>query len=469
MAGAKLEQARRALLFCIENLNPGDRFEVIRFSSEVEPLFGKLTPADRSQRDRASEFVKSLKPLGGTAIDDALKAALELPRDENSARPMAVIFLTDGRPTVGVADNVRILQNVKDRNRDRYRIFCFGIGTDVNTHLLDGIAEQSRAVAQYVLPDEDIELKVSSFYSKIKDPVLANPVLRLKGGDIRLARQHPSNLPDVFRGDQIVVAGRYTGKGDALLELEGTVNGAKRKFTYELTFPGKREEDSFIARIWATRRIGFLLDEIRLRGENSELRDEVTQLARTYGVVTPYTAYLIVEDESRRNVPEGVRSLESLRRDTTARQQAAETYLDYQRQQSGPAAVAGARAGYALQSAVSPDAAATRNYDDYQKSMALSSRPASTNLARGSGVGTASTAPVAETRVAGGRTFYLNNGLWVDSLVQTAKSLGQPVVLKVGTDEYFELLRRHPEAAAWLAIGPKVSFVLDGKLFQTTD
>src|SRR5438128_2720605 len=183
MAGKKLDQAKKALLFCVENLNEDDDFEIIRFSTETEPLFNKLTEASKANRSRANDFIKELKPIGGTAIDDALRKALAL-RSEKADRPFVVIFLTDGLPTIGNTDENQIVANAKQNSGGNVRVFCFGIGHDVNTHLLDKITEETRAFSQYVLPEEDIEVKVSNFFAKIKDPVLTNPALAFTG-DLR--------------------------------------------------------------------------------------------------------------------------------------------------------------------------------------------------------------------------------------------------------------------------------------------
>src|SRR5207245_4712100 len=232
MAGKKLDQAKKALQFCVENLNDGDRFEIIRFSTEVEPLFDKLVEATKQNRSKAEDFIKDLKPIGGTAIDDALKKALAL-HSTSDTRPFVPVFLTDGRPTSGATDEDQIVAGVKKRGDGRTRIFCFGIGTDVNTHLLDRITEETRAVSQYVFPEEDIEVKVSSFFSKIKEPVLTNPTLKFTG-DIHATKLYPSPLPDLFKGEQLVLVGRYSGKGDSAVLVDGTVNGAAKKFAYEV-------------------------------------------------------------------------------------------------------------------------------------------------------------------------------------------------------------------------------------------
>jgi Ca-activated chloride channel family protein len=176
MAGKKLTQAKKALEFCVENLNESDRFELVRFSTDVDPVFGRLTAVSEASRRQAGDKLKLFKPIGSTAIDAAMKAALAL-RPEKADRPFVVIFLTDGLPTVGETDNERIIAAVKEKSGGHARVFCFGIGTDVNTHLLDSIAGETGAHSQYVLPEEDIETKVSNFYAKIKDPVLSHPRL----------------------------------------------------------------------------------------------------------------------------------------------------------------------------------------------------------------------------------------------------------------------------------------------------
>src|SRR6266576_1109229 len=276
MAGAKLQQAQKALRFCVENLNADDRFEIVRFSTEAEPLFRELVTADSDHRKRANGFIDDFKPIGGTAIADALQSALKV-RPDKSDRPFVVIFVTDGLPTVGTRNPDEIVANIK--NVSGARIFSFGIGSDVNTQLLDQIAENTRAFSQYVLANEDLELKVSNFYTRIKEPALTNLKLEL-GGGVRTAKMYPADLPDLFKGDQLVVAGRYSGAGDVEAKLTGNVGGREQTFSYKLHFDDRKTTDDYVPRLWATRRVGFLLDEIRIHGETAELRDETTELAR---------------------------------------------------------------------------------------------------------------------------------------------------------------------------------------------
>jgi Ca-activated chloride channel family protein len=453
----KIDQAKRALRFCLSNLNAGDRFEVVRFATEAEPLFGRLVSTTRENLSRAESFVDGLRPIGGTAIEEALIRALEPAREQaREGRPYVIIFLTDGRPTIGNTDEDAIVSGVIEAMGDRpVRIFSFGIGTDINTHLLDRLTERTRAASQYVLPGEDIELKVSRFYEKINEPVLAGLRLRIEGG-IRVSRLTPHALPDLFKGEQLVVLGRYIGEGDAAIRLAGTVNGERREYVYEGTFPAEDTRLEFIPRLWATRRVGYLLEQIRLHGESEELRREVTELARRYGIVTPYTAYLIVEDEARRDVPAPQRTLQLLDRDRAARSEVRRMYEEMTKEKSGFGAVGGAQAFDSLKRARSAAAPAQANAFTLRGQLGEGKRGADRAL---------EVMQTQQTRFIQGRTFYQNGDQWVDSLIQ--KRPGARVVkVKFNSDEYFELLRKHPGAVQWFALGRNVSVLIGDTIYQ---
>lgn len=211
---------------------------MVRFSTEAEPLFESLVEASAANRTRAEQFVDGFRPIGGTAIEDALTRALEpAAAQAKTGRPYVVMFLTDGMPTIGSTNDDEIVGRVRKAMGERLvRVFSFGIGVDVNAHLLDRLAETTRAASQYVLPDEDIELKISSFFTKINTPVLADLKLRLSGG-ARASKLAPAELPDLFRGEQLVILGRYSGWGDTAVTLSGSVNGKPRSFTTEAAFP----------------------------------------------------------------------------------------------------------------------------------------------------------------------------------------------------------------------------------------
>jgi Ca-activated chloride channel family protein len=295
MAGVKMDQARKALRHGLDSLNPGDRFAVCNFSTTVSRYREALVEASREQVDHAKRWVDQLQAAGGTAIDDALSAALAY-RPGDSRRTFTVIFFTDGQPTIGETNPDKILKRFAAKNTAETRVFTFGVGDDVNAALLDQLADQTRALSTYVRPAEDIEVKASSLYAKVSQPALTN--LRLTPGEsVRLTELYPPQLPDLFHGGQLVIAGRYSGQGPVAIKLTGRVSDEPREFVYELDMAVKGgEERDFVEHLWARRKTGYLLDQIRANGETKELIDEVTALAKKYGIATPYTSYLIVPD-----------------------------------------------------------------------------------------------------------------------------------------------------------------------------
>jgi Ca-activated chloride channel homolog len=295
MRGPKMDQARRALKYCLENLDGRDRFGLINFATTVNKYRDGLVEVNKEQIEQSKKWVDNLEATGGTAINDALAAALAM-RSGDPGRTLTIVFFTDGQPTVGETNIERITKNVLAKNTANTRIFTFGVGDDVNATFLDNLAEQTRAVSTYVRPAEDIEAKVSGLYSKISHPVLANLKLTTSGS-VRLEEIYPPELPDLFHGGQLVVLGRYSGHGHTAVTLSGNVGKEPREFVYEINFPDKTKDDrDFVEHLWARRKVGYLLDQIRANGEKKELVDETVALAKKYGIATPYTSYLIVPD-----------------------------------------------------------------------------------------------------------------------------------------------------------------------------
>jgi Ca-activated chloride channel family protein len=472
MAGKKLEQAKKALAFCVENLNDVDRFEVLHFATETEGCFDKLSDAAKPNREQAQKWIEALRPIGGTAINEALQRALKL-RPASAERPFVVIFLTDGQPTVGETNEDRIVSSVGSGDGSApTRVFCFGIGNDVNTHLLDKIVERTRAASQFVLPEEDLEVKVSAFFTKIKEPLLTNLKLTWPEG-VRVSKLYPSPLPDLFRGDQLVLAGRYTGTGEGDVVLEGTINGQPRRLIQRVKFPDQASGNDFIPQLWATRRVGFLLDEIRLRGESKELRDEVTELARRYAIVTPYTSYLIVEDEARRGVPVTMRSMQELDKDTAGRLRLEQSWKALPEAKAGDVGNYNARGNKAFKDAAVPAEALAANTTEMSKAVAAATPSPS-------GIGLAPAAPSATTvarqtaaaqqaaRVVAGKTFYQNGSQWTDSDSQQNRAAKRQQI-KFASEEYFRLLTDNRDAAQWLALGRNVQFTLGDTFYEITE
>src|ERR687889_1751550 len=216
----KMEKARAALLFGVRSLRPADRFNVINFAGEEHLMTTGLLQADAEGRAKGEEFIAQLTPVGGTNINGALLAAMQ--QFDSAERPRLLVFLTDGLPTVGETKVERINENVRAARPRGVRLFTFGVGYDVNTALLDKLAADNGGVAEYVEPKEDLEIKVSNFFTKINYPVLTN--LALDMGGVQTDLVYPRELPDVFRGGQVTIIGRYANQYDltnVMLRLTG--------------------------------------------------------------------------------------------------------------------------------------------------------------------------------------------------------------------------------------------------------
>jgi Ca-activated chloride channel family protein len=436
MRGEKIEQAKEALNFVLDNLKDQDRFNIIAFSTSTHPYARDLVSAD--ERGEARDFVGRLEANGSTDINRALLEALALAGtgSGSGARPAIVIFLTDGLPTVGEVDGDRIIDNVGDAAPDNARIFPFGVGYDVNTVLLDTIAENHRGASGYVRPEDEIDEKVSAFYAKVSTPLLAN--LEIDFGRTDVEDVYPYPLPDLFAGTQLMVVGRYRDGGEARITLAGEVNGQSQTFPYDDVRFEREGGAEFIARLWATRKIGYLLQQIRLHGEQGELVDEIVELSIRYGIITPYTSFLVEETEL------------ALREE--GRAQIVETVEVEMKQ---PAEVSG-------------EAAVDRSVQEKALSQAAAPAPMPT---MGAGRGGQATDEygyeISPIRYVGDKTFVLHNEIWTDTAFDPDRMT--PVPVSFGSDDYFDLLASRPDWGRYFALGNHVIVVLEGTAYEVRE
>jgi len=448
MAGRKIEQARAALKFCLANLAERDRFNVLTFSTEVRPFRDELMGATREAREDAVRMVERLEATGGTNINEALLAAMKMaPRGERERRYL-IIFLTDGQPTVGQTDIAAILRNTAGANAEKVRLFAFGLGNDVNTRLLDKLAEENHGVREYVSEQEDLEVKLSNFYAKVASPVLNDLELAFEGA--RVSDVYPKRLPDLFKGGEVVVLGRYGGEGREPVTLSGWQGERKKSFEYEANFATRDVENDFLPQLWAMRKVGYLLDELRLHGENKELKEEIIRLGKRYGIVTPYTSYLIAEEAREyalRGVPlEGATQAVNVVLDARTAPQlrfTAQSGADWD-EVTGEGSVAQSKMNQQLQGAMSLTAGA---FDEIRLNYVDAAGQQRVNQI-------------------GAQTFYQDGRRWVDSRYDGKAETNK---LKTFSKEYFDLLARHPRLNRFFAQGPRVVVVFEGKVYETVD
>jgi Ca-activated chloride channel family protein len=301
---------------------------------------------------------------------------------------------------------------------------------------------------------------------------------------------YPNSLPDLFKGDMLIAFGRYSGKGAAAVKITGMLNGEKKEFVQDVTFTDNDTKNAFIPRLWATRRVGWMLDEIRLHGETKELKDEVVRLAREHGIVTPYTAYLILEDERQRQVPLARQNFREFGDDRVALESAGGQYSGARSEakelarRAGADAIDNSRKINELKDGNNTQQ--TRDYDKLAKAAPEGGRYRVPGSIGGSGYGGGgggkakldekapsgddvgyryATNYAQQAKVVNGRAFYQNENVWNDSTAQAKTDL-KTVQVKFNSDEYFALLKDHPEAAAWLSLGDNVDVVIGQTLYQ---
>lgn len=295
MQGEKIAQAQAAAHYVVDSLNPTDRFNLVTFSTGVQLWEGSLQGVDGTTKAAAHEWIDAIRATGGTDINRGLLEALAQ-FEADSERPAYVLFLTDGLPTQGERKIDRILTNVMDNLPDALplRLFAFGVGYDVNTTLLDALSADLGGRSSYVRPEERIDEEVSHFYNSISTPVLSEVTLTF-AGDIVVDELYPATIPDLFAGEQLLVAGRYHGGHMATVTLSGVANGEALSYRYPDQALAQQGGEAAVARLWAARKIGALLQQIRREGPDEELVDAIVDLGLQYGIVTPYTSAFVPE------------------------------------------------------------------------------------------------------------------------------------------------------------------------------
>jgi Ca-activated chloride channel family protein len=419
----KMDNARKALNYCLTRLKPSDRFNVLNFSDEVAQFSPKgLLQASSENINKAKKYVEDrIEPVGGTNIEEALLTGLK--SFSGGKNPEYVVFITDGLPTVGQTDADTIIKRITEKNSSKARIFAFGVGSDVNTLLLEGIAGKNRGYPDYIAKGEEMEIKISAFYQKIADPLLSDVEIDIPG--VEITSLYPKELPDIFRGSQLMLVGKYRGSGASAVKLKGRRGDKTYTSTYETTFPASDERNDFIPRLWAVRRVGYLLEAIRSGGENKELVDEVVKLSRQYGIITPYTSFLVTEPETddTNHLKKG-----AMPAPVTNSAPGEGFFSEAQRASSGADSVA-----------------ASKKIKDYKQSEEYK---------------TDNDTQTVKTIL--DKTFYLKNGWWVDSEYEGSE---EAKTIKFASDEYFAMAK-DKKIAKYLSVGEKIVLKYKGKVYR---
>jgi len=435
MRGQKMEQARAAGRQMLASLEPQDRFRIIDFSTDVRTFASGFTTATRRNIDEAMRYLDDLRPDGSTNISGALEEALDTSSDDS--RVPIVFFVTDGEPTVGERNADRIAA-LASRLRGRARVFTFGVGSDVNSTLVEQLAVDGRGTAQFVRPEESVERAVSLVASRITSPVVTD--VRVRADGVRLTKMHPTLPADIFAGQDLIVFARFTGDGDARIIVEGRTAAGPVTWTERVRFPERERRNSFVARLWAAQRTGWLSAERRRNGPSQELDAELRDLGTRYGIPTELSSYLVLEPGMQVPGERRVGNANARLEDVVVTGAAGQ--VDRRARDTGTFSGRGA-AGGAAPGAAPVDA----KREEFEKAKAASAQRAATTLSAVDSV--SADFGGATVRRVGTRTFSLTGTTWTDSRYTSTM---RTVRVKPYSAAYFALLERLDDLRAPFAL-----------------
>ncbi|HVE12313.1 MAG TPA: VIT domain-containing protein [Elusimicrobiota bacterium] len=448
----KMTQAKKALSYCIGKLSPGDRFGIVDFASDSSEFESALVNGTDDNKARALRYVKKIESAGGTNIEAGLQDGLKLLSGSREGRTAMLFFLTDGVPTVGQTQIDALLKQAQDGNHGvSARVFSFGVGDDVNTLLLDKLAEMNRGAHDYVGKGEDLENKVSSLYQKVSQPALTDVKVEWQG--LETEQVYPRPVTDVFYGGELVLMGRYSKPGSGRLIVTGKAAGKPMRFEYPVTLAADSSKNDFLPRLWANLKVAHELDAVRLSGRaDPEVVASIVKLAKKYGIVTPYTSFLIAEEGVRNAHGVAMDNLRAMNMDargsgfdgnfeTFSRARKASRMLQEMR---GAGESAGGMAAPAAMTSMMKRAEYDVREDMKAKGVVA-----------------------VEKKALGGKAFYFRGGSWTDG--ECDASCDSAKEIRYLSEEYFDLLGREPDLRRYFSLGARVTVLWKGTVYRIVD
>jgi Ca-activated chloride channel homolog len=330
----KLPLSRQSLRSFIDSLGPEDRFEVITFNIAPNTLFNEARPANEENLKQAVAFLESQQALGGTVLRPALDTAYKY---QNSDRTLNVVVLSDG--ITEQAEHAELVRLIRQRPSGS-RVFCIGVGNEVNRPLLSQLANEAGGLAAFISQGDDFSRQAQAFRRKLMRPAVSNLQLTFDGGEVYDVE--PGVLPNLYHGVPLRIYGRYDNPGATNVTIKGDVNGQAFEQSVKVELPAQDDTNPEIERMWAWKRVDQLLAAARERGETSSVVNEIVALCEDFSITSEYASFIVLEndDEYRRWKIER-KNLSRLERDRAAQTRVQEQ-LEVLREQAlsklGPAA-----------------------------------------------------------------------------------------------------------------------------------
>ena len=281
--------SRNSLEAFVAELEETDRFDVMTFNVQPKTAFGQLHQANDKNKNNAYQFMASQQARGGTVLNPAMTAAY---RYGDPDRLLNVVILSDGMTEQ--KERSTLLQLIKSRPGNA-RVFCIGVGNEVNRPLLEQMAEDSGGLAAFISHGDDFKRQARAFRRKLARPAIAGPTLNIAG--VQVYDMEPMVLPNLYHGAPIRIYGRYRGSGESKVTLIGDVRGRELTRTATLEFTASNSGDPEIERMWALKRVDRLQKTADRSGSRDAVIDEIIQLGEAYSIVTEYTSFLVLEND----------------------------------------------------------------------------------------------------------------------------------------------------------------------------
>lgn len=496
MSGEKIRQARESLKFILERLNDGDKFNVVLFGTDVRSFSENLQTIDNASRTEALAFVDAVRSRGSTNIEGALTSSFKQLEQDESANPKYLFFFSDGEPTTGETNEMKLAQLARVQNNGA-RFFSFGLGYDVNSRLLDRFVRDGRGQGEYVKPNENVEERVAALYNRVEAPIFTDVEFAFELKEDSKAQYftnqvYPEGKIDVYAGEQLVVVGRYAKSGAIAIKANGKVDGNDVAFSFEGTLANDSSDSTyaFVERLWATRRVGEIVDRLDLDGANDELLNELLELSKKHGIMTPYTAFLaddsVALDATAENARRAAGNFKLLASQTSNMSGFAQRSMKQSFRGAANLAAESAVADEMAMAAAPASSTATRRLATGGAALGRSfALPRAENSARTfaapapplRSTGDFEDSETAEVtsakrrdvvRTIGGKTFYFKEGRWVDATLDKESQTGrEPIVVEQFSDAYFELVGKlGREFAQYLAFEEPSTFLFDEEIYQ---